>query len=168
MSKRPMTVNAAAALEAVEGLAAIGFGLFVGGETILGEAVDPATAIGVTVLALAGGAAMLACARGLLRAEPWSRAPTVLTQLFALPIAWSLYQSEQYAAAFPLGLVAVLILVTVLSSPSTAWLVAERDHDDDDEDDLGAGRDEGGDRQAGEGESGDEPDGDGDLPAKSR
>ncbi|GAA3980620.1 hypothetical protein GCM10023085_73640 [Actinomadura viridis] len=162
MSKRPMTVNAAAALEAVEGVAAIGFGLFVGGETILGEAVDPATAIGVTVLALAGGAGMLACARGLLRAEPWSRAPTALTQMFALPIAWSLYQSEQYAAAFPLGLAAVLTLVTVLSPPSTAWLVADPGDDDQDAD-----RDESGDRPDGEGGSGDEHGGDGDVPAKS-
>ncbi|MFB4312555.1 hypothetical protein [Actinomadura sp. 21ATH] len=118
-----MTVNAAAALEAAEGATAIGFGLFVGFETVIGEAVDPASAIGVTVLALAGGAGMLACARGLLRAEPWSRAPTVLTQLFALPVAWSLWQSEQPLLAVPLGLAAVLTLVLALSPPSTDWLV---------------------------------------------
>ncbi|MEW2358800.1 hypothetical protein [Spirillospora sp. NPDC029432] len=129
MTKRPMTVNAAAALEAAEGVTAIGFGLFVGFETLIGEAVDPATAIGVTVLALAGGAGMLACARGLLRAEPWSRAPTVLTQLFALPVAWSLWQSEQPLVAVPLGLAAVVTLVLALSPPSTGWLVERPEHD---------------------------------------
>ncbi len=131
MSKRPMTVNAAAALEALEGAAAIAGGLFVGWETIIGEPVDPASAIGVTVLALGGGLGMLACARGLLRAEPWSRAPTVLTQLFALPIVWALWQSKQYAIAVPLGLVAILALITVLSPPSTAWLVRLAEDDDE-------------------------------------
>ncbi|WP_245623081.1 hypothetical protein [Spirillospora albida] len=132
MSKPPKTVRAAAVLEAAEGLAAVGFGVFTGAETARGAAVDPVSAIGVTVLALAGGLGMLACARGMLRAEPWSRAPTVLTQLFALPVAWSLWQSEQVALAVPLGLVAVLTLVAVLSPPSTAWLVETPQAEDDD------------------------------------
>ncbi|WP_245666606.1 hypothetical protein [Actinomadura latina] len=129
MSKRPITVQAAAALEAAEGLAAVGFGVYTGVETAVGAAVDPVSAIGVTVLALAGGLGMLGCARGLLRADQWSRAPTVLTQLFALPIAWSLWQSDRPGIAIPMGAVAVLALITVLSPPSTAWLID--DHDDD-------------------------------------
>lgn len=132
MTKRPITVQAAAALEAAEGLAAAGFGVYTGVETAVGAAVDPASAIGVTVLALAGGLGMLACARGLLRADQWSRAPTVLTQLFALPVAWSLWQSDRPAIAIPMGIIAVLALIAVLSPPSTAWLV--HDHDDEDED----------------------------------
>ncbi|MFD0541138.1 hypothetical protein ACFQY7_52235 [Actinomadura luteofluorescens] len=74
---------------------------------------------------------MLGCARGLLRAAQWSRAPTVLTQLFALPIAWSLWQSDRPAIAVPLGAVAVLALITVLSPPSTAWLIDDHDEDGD-------------------------------------
>ncbi|MFA1540871.1 hypothetical protein [Actinomadura monticuli] len=128
MTKRPTTVQAAAALEGVEGLTAVAFGVYTGVETAVGAAVDPASAIGVTVLALGGGIGMLACARGLLRADQWSRAPTVLTQLFALPVAWSLWQSDQPALAAPLGVVAVLALIFVLSPPSTAWLI--EDHDD--------------------------------------
>ncbi|MFG1856632.1 hypothetical protein ACGFJT_32700 [Actinomadura geliboluensis] len=131
MSERPFTVQAAAALMGAEGLAAVGFGVFTGVETAAGAAVDPASAIGVTVLALAGGLGMLACARGLLRADQWSRAPSVLTQLFALPIAWSLWQSDQPALAIPLGAVAVAALVTVLSPPSTAWLIEDYDEDED-------------------------------------
>lgn len=133
MSKRPVTVQAAAALEAVEGLVAVGFGGYTGVETALGAAVDPASAIGVTVLSLAGGLGMLGCARGLLRAEQWSRAPTVLTQLFALPIAWSLWQSERPAIAIPMGAIAVLALITVLSPPTTAWLMEDHDEDERDE-----------------------------------
>ncbi|WP_301174137.1 hypothetical protein [Actinomadura geliboluensis] len=131
MSERPFTVQAAAALMGAEGLAAVGFGVFTGVETAAGAAVDPASAIGVTVLALAGGLGMLACARGLLRADQWSRAPSVLTQLFALPIAWSLWQSDQPALAIPLGAVAAAALVTVLSPPSTAWLIEDHDEDED-------------------------------------
>lgn len=130
MSKRPITVQAAAALIGAEGLAALGFGVFTGVETAAGAAVDPASAIGITVIALAAGLGMLACARGLLRSDQWSRAPTVLTQLFSLPVAWSLWQSERPAIAVPLGLAAVLALVTVLSPPTTAWLFEDHDEDD--------------------------------------
>ncbi|MFI0411500.1 hypothetical protein [Actinomadura sp. 3N508] len=133
MSKRPITVQAAAALEAVEGVAAVGFGVYTGVETATGGAVDPASAIGVTVLALAGGLGMLACARGVWRADQWSRAPAVLTQLFALPVAWSLWQSDRPAIAIPMAAVAVLALVTVLSPPSTAWLITDHDEDEDDD-----------------------------------
>ncbi|WP_433477592.1 hypothetical protein ACQPZP_11345 [Spirillospora sp. CA-142024] len=136
MTKRPITVQAAAALEAAEGLAAVGFGAYTGVETATGAAVDPASAIGVTVLALAGGLGMLACARGLLRAGQWSRAPAVLTQLFALPVAWSLWQSERPGIAIPMGVVAILALIAVLSPPSTAWLVEDHDDEDDGDGDV--------------------------------
>lgn len=129
MSKRPITIQAAAALQAAEGLGAAAFGAYTGVETATGAAVDPIAAIGVTVLALAAGLGMLACARGLLRADQWSRAPAVLTQFFALPVAWSLWQSEQYLFAAPLGVGAALALVLVLTPPSNAWLL--EDHDED-------------------------------------
>jgi hypothetical protein len=118
-------VRAAAVLEAAEGVAAIGFGAYTGVETAAGQAYDAASAIGVTVLALAGGLGMLACARGLLRADQWSRAPTVLTQLFALPVAWSLWQSERPLIALPMAVVAVLALITVLSPATTVWLMED-------------------------------------------
>ncbi|WP_202125891.1 hypothetical protein [Actinomadura physcomitrii] len=133
MTDRPITVRAAAALEGAEGLGAVAFGVYTGVETASGAAVDPVSAIGVTVLALAGGAGMLACVRGLLRGAQGSRAPTVLTQLFALPVAWSLWQSERPAIAVPMGVVAVLALVAVLSPASTAWLVHDHDEDEEDE-----------------------------------
>ncbi|MEU9022631.1 hypothetical protein [Actinomadura sp. NPDC048394] len=142
MTDRPITVRAAAALEGAEGLGAVAFGVYTGVETASGAAVDPVSAIGVTVLALAGGLGMLACARGLLRGAQGSRAPTVLTQLFALPVAWSLWQSDRPAIAVPMGVVAVLALVAVLSPASTAWLV--HDHDEDEEEDAPSGAASGG------------------------
>jgi len=130
-----MTVNVAAAVEAAQGVAAVGFGLFTAYETMAGEAVDAASAIGLTVIALLGGAGMLGCAWGLLRAESWSRAPTALTQLFALPVAWSLWQSDQHVIGLPLGLLAAVALVAVVSPPSTDWLVRDVEDEDEGEDD---------------------------------
>ncbi|MEV4252918.1 hypothetical protein AB0J52_07080 [Spirillospora sp. NPDC049652] len=147
MSKRSSIVTAAAALEGAEGLAAVGFGLFSGIETAVGEAVDPTSAVAVTVLALGGGLAMLGCARMLLRGDSRGRAPVVLTQLFALPVAWSLWQSDQPAYAIPLGVVAVAALLLVLSPPVTAWInfhEAEDDEADGDGDGDGDGKGDGG------------------------
>jgi hypothetical protein len=126
-----VAVTVTAALVAAEGLTALGFGLFAGYETVTGEALDPATAIGVTVLALAGGVGMLGCARGLLRGASWSRAPAALIQFFALPVAWSLWQGGRYLIAVPLGVVAVLALVTLFTPASTGWLVTWDEQDED-------------------------------------
>lgn len=115
MSERPFTLTAAAVIEIVEGTAALGFGVFVGWKAIAGTPFDPTTAIGVTVLAVLGGVGMLAVARGLLARLQWSRSPAVVTQLFALPVAWTLIQDEQYAYGIPLGALAAVALVLMLS-----------------------------------------------------
>jgi hypothetical protein len=114
-----------AAVEAVEGAAGLGFGLFVGWETIVGKPLDLASAIGVAVLALLGGLGMLAVARGLVRAERWSRSPGVVTQLFGLFLAWNMIQSQQWAYGVPLAVGAIIALIALLSGPTTAALVEE-------------------------------------------
>lgn len=125
MSGRPLTLTVAAVIEAAEGLAALGFGLFAGWETVVGEQVDPPSAIGVTVLALLGAAGMLFVARGLLLRLRWSRSPAVVTQILALPIAWSLIQSGQYAFGVPLAALAVPALVLLLSGAGNDALLDE-------------------------------------------
>lgn len=125
MTERPLTLTVGAAIEAGEGVAALGFGLFVGWETIVGKPLDPASAIGVTVLALAGGAGMLLVARGLLQARRWSRSPAVLTQLFALPVSVSMIQGGQYAIGVPMIVLALVALVLLLCKPSNDVLVHE-------------------------------------------
>lgn len=118
-----MTLITGAAIEAVQGAAALGFGLFVGWETIVGKSVDLASAIGVTLLAIFGGAGMLLVARGLMRGQRWSRSPAVLTQLFAIPVSVSLIQSDQYGIGVPLVALAIAALVLILSKPSNDVLV---------------------------------------------
>jgi hypothetical protein len=127
VTRRPITLTAAAAVEAAEGLIALGFGFFVGWETIVGKPLDPASAIGVTLFAFLAGAGMLAVARGLLRADRWSRSPAVLTQLFALPVSVSMLQGSQYALGVPLIVLAVVALVLVLCKPSNDALVHEEE-----------------------------------------
>jgi hypothetical protein len=122
VSERPRTLTAAAGLEAAEGVAALAFGLFVGWETIVGDPLDPGGAVGVTVLAVLGGAGMLAVARGLLRVRRWGGAPTVVTQLLALFVAWNLVRSDQLAYGLPLAACALLAAGLVLSRPSTQAL----------------------------------------------
>lgn len=137
--RRPLTVTAAAALEAAEGVTVLGFGAFVAWETVVGEPLDPVTAWAVTGMALLGGFCMLAVARGLLNAERWSRAPAVLTQLFALPVGWSLVQSDQRAYGIPLLAVALLTLVLVLSGPTTRFMLAAELDDEEPDAETGAG-----------------------------
>ncbi|GAA2094291.1 hypothetical protein [Actinomadura alba] len=127
MTGRPITLTAAAAVEATEGIVALGFGFYVAWETIVGKPLDPASAIGVTLFAFLAGAGMLAVARGLLRAERWSRSPAVLTQLFALPVSVSMLQGEQYALGVPLIVLALAALVLVLCKPSNNALVHEEE-----------------------------------------
>ncbi|RAY13429.1 hypothetical protein DPM19_20415 [Actinomadura craniellae] len=128
---RPLSLRGATAIEALEGAAALAFGLFVGWETITGSPVDIMSAIGVTVLALLGAAGMFAVARGLYRMEPWSRAPAVLTQLFALPVAVSLINSDQRGYGVPLLVAAVVALILMLYGRTTDVLVGRPGRDGD-------------------------------------
>lgn len=118
MSQRPFTLTVAAVVEAVEGAAALTFGLFVGWETVTGKPVDPPSAIGVTVLAILGGVGMLAVARGLSLKRRSSRSPAVVSQILALPVSWSLIQSGQYGYGVPLIILAVTALVLLLTRAS--------------------------------------------------
>ncbi|WP_460363534.1 hypothetical protein [Actinocorallia lasiicapitis] len=122
MPNRPRILLAAALLQALLGVAAVLFGLFVGFESVAGHPQDRASAIGVTVLALGGGAGMLKVAWGLYTAERWSRSPAVLTQLFSLPVAVSLIQSGQPGWGYPLIVVASVTLVILLTKPITRAL----------------------------------------------
>lgn len=118
---RPPRVTVAAVLSGVEGLVIAAFGAY---ELVLGIFGEPdstrqAVFGGLTVLALA--ALPLAAALGLWRQRRWSRGPSMITQILALPVAWAM--SSAGGVMLPLGLtlgaVALVALVCVLS-PSTA------------------------------------------------
>ncbi|MEN8651004.1 hypothetical protein ABCR94_10265 [Streptomyces sp. 21So2-11] len=119
---RPARLTAAAALAAVEGLALLVGGAYMLVMGLLGSPDKPEQAEmgGVTLIALA--VLPLVAARGLLKCRAWSRGPALITQLMALPVAWTLLRSEG-SLLIPAGIVLAAVAVTslvLLINPRTA------------------------------------------------
>ncbi|MFC4536095.1 hypothetical protein [Sphaerisporangium dianthi] len=125
MSNRPVTLTVAASILAVEGATAVVLGGYVGVETIIGTPADVSSSIIVAAFGVLAGAALLWVARGALKAARWSRAPGVVTQIFALPVAVSLIQSDQVVIGVLLGLAALAGLVALLAPATTRAMIEE-------------------------------------------
>ncbi|MEU1949673.1 hypothetical protein ABZ554_46290 [Streptomyces sp. NPDC020125] len=116
---RPTRLTVAAALAAAEGVVLLGFGVYV---LIMGLAGDPespqqAEMLGVTVVALA--LLPLLAARGLWLRRRWSRGPAMITQLMALPVAWTLVQNGgALIAAGVVTAIAALAVLALLINPT--------------------------------------------------
>ncbi|MEV0093471.1 hypothetical protein [Streptomyces sp. NPDC050738] len=118
---RPARLTYAAALCALEGAALVVAGAYLlirgaadsGGGTEMGAT----TAVTLVVLALIP----LIAARGLLRQKGWSRGPAIITQIIAVPVAYTLLTSGNglIPAGIALAAVAVTALV-LLVNPATA------------------------------------------------
>jgi len=121
---RPARLTAAAALCALEGcaLAAGGVWMLVVGAT--GDSGDRQTGVtgGITLIVLA--LLPLLAARGLLMRRGWSRGPAVITQIMALPVAYSLLQADSLAipAGIVLAVVAIAALVLLVNPATTKAL----------------------------------------------
>lgn len=114
-------IEALAALTALEGAALVVGGIYMLVMGLLGRPQSPVQAEtgGVTLVAL--GVIPLAAARGLLLRRGWSRTPSLVTQLMALPVAWTLLKSQ--GALIPTGIVLAAVAVTSLVmvlNPATA------------------------------------------------
>ncbi|MFI7384211.1 hypothetical protein [Streptomyces sp. NPDC049813] len=111
---RPGRLTAAAALAGLEGVALVvgGVSMLVAGLT--GNPDDPEQAItgGVTLFVLA--LLPLLAARGLLARKSWSRGPAIITQIMALPVAYTLLQADSVAIPGGIALAAVAIAALVL------------------------------------------------------
>ncbi|MFJ6936772.1 hypothetical protein [Streptomyces sp. NPDC101132] len=122
----PARLTAAAALTALEGLALAGLGVYMLLVGVLGDPDSPQQAEtgGVTLLALA--ALPLVAARGLRLRRRWSRGPALMTQLMAMPVAWTLYNTggAMIAAAAALALAAVAVVVLLVNPTATEALGA--------------------------------------------
>lgn len=126
MPKRPWTLLVAAAVVALEGLVALGLGLYVAFETLTSTPDNLTTAIAESAFGLLIGAGLVWVAYGgLLRAERWGRSPGVLTQIFMLPVAVTLIQSDQPLIGVPLIVVALTGLVALLAPPTTHALYGD-------------------------------------------
>ncbi|MFF9866022.1 hypothetical protein ACF1G0_11435 [Streptomyces sp. NPDC013953] len=109
---RPARVTAAAAVAGLEALALFAGGAYLLVTSLTGTPDNLTQALtgGVTLLAL--GLIPLLAARGLLRCRSWSRGPAIITQLMALPVAWTLLQAD--SAAIPGGIALAAAAVTGL------------------------------------------------------
>ncbi|QES50091.1 hypothetical protein DEJ50_21935 [Streptomyces venezuelae] len=120
----PGRLTAAAALTALEGLALAGLGVYLLFVGISGDADSPQQAEtgGITVLALA--ALPLIAARGLRLGRRWSRGPALITQIMAMPVAWTLWTTggAMIAAAVALALAALAVIVLLVNPTATEAL----------------------------------------------
>ncbi|MCP3756900.1 hypothetical protein ACFRJ1_33945 [Streptomyces sp. NPDC056773] len=121
----PRRLTAAAALNALQGLALACFGVYMLYVGIAGAPDSPQQAEtgGVTLLVLA--ALPLTAARGLLLGRRWSRGPAVITQVMSLPVAltlWSGGGALKTGSVF-LALAAVAVLVLLVNPTATEALV---------------------------------------------
>ncbi|WP_405678587.1 hypothetical protein OG239_28250 [Streptomyces sp. NBC_00868] len=120
----PGRLTAAAVLTALEGLALAGLGVYMLFVGIAGDPDSPQQAEtgGITLLALA--ALPLVAARGLRLGRRWSRGPALITQLMALPVAWTLYSTggAMIAAAVVLAATAVAVVALLVNPTATVAL----------------------------------------------
>ena len=115
-----------ALLVAVEGaaLTLLGFGYAVA--AVRGEPFDRAATLLEAGFAVVAGVLVLLVARGLWRTAGWSRAPTVVLQLLALPVGVGLVQGQVWYAAVPVLVLAVAVLYQ-LATPEARTAFAGTD-----------------------------------------
>ena len=123
---RPTTLIIAAVVVALEGIVALGLGVYVGAETAMGAAKDLTPAIAEAGFGILLGAGLLWVAYGgLFRMERWGRSPSVLAQIIAIPVGITLFDSGQPSLGIPLIVVALIGIGTLLAPPTTKALYGE-------------------------------------------
>ncbi len=124
LKARPVTLVVAAAVLALEGLTALAFGGFVAVETVAGKPADVVSSLLVAAFGILVGAGVIWVGWNILQMARWSRGPGVVTQIFAIPLGWTL-APEQPAIGIPLVAGAVVAIACLLAPPSTRALMGE-------------------------------------------
>jgi hypothetical protein len=124
---RPLTLVVAAVILALEGLTALVFGGYAAVETLLGKPADVMSSLLVAAFGMGVGAGIVWVGWNILQEARWSRGPAVVTQIFALPLGWTL-APEQPALGIPLIAVAVVAGACLLAPPSTKALMGDDGH----------------------------------------
>jgi hypothetical protein len=88
----------------------VGLAVFFLVELTVATPTSAARAVVAALLTLLAGLGLLAVARGLRRARRWARAPALVTQLLALPVAVGLVQGGRWYVGVPLILWALGVL----------------------------------------------------------
>lgn len=110
---------------AVEGLAVLGFGVWLGVELFTQTPSNEAVASGSAVYFVVFGLLVLLVAWGLWRRSGWSHGAAVFLQLLALPIAWYMLRGDVWWSALLLAFIAVATIVALLRPDTRAALGRE-------------------------------------------
>lgn len=127
---RPRRITAAAVLTGLEGVLVAGFGVASLVMLVLGKPDDPTQAATMAVTVLVLSLLPLAAARGLWLRRRWSRGPSMIVQLIALPAGWQLVQNDGVwiICGLGLGLIGLAVLACLINPTATEALgVGPRD-----------------------------------------
>ncbi|HET6636124.1 MAG TPA: hypothetical protein VFH77_13990 [Streptomyces sp.] len=121
---RPARITAAAVLTALEGLVIAGFGVFSLVLLFVEEPDGMMQAVMLVVTLLAIAALPLVAARGLWLRRRWSRGPSMIVQLLALPVGWQLAQNggAWIVAGAAAGLTGLAVLACLVNPTATEAL----------------------------------------------
>ncbi|QPP06658.1 hypothetical protein G4Z16_09900 [Streptomyces bathyalis] len=122
--RRPRRLTAAAALTAIEGVVVAAFGVVSLVKLLTDEPDGMVQAVTMAVTVLALSALPLAAARGLWLRRRWSRGPSMIVQLIALPTGYQMAQNGGVwtAAGIVIALTGVAVLGCLINPTATEAL----------------------------------------------
>lgn len=116
--RRSPQLATAAAVVALEGLLALGYGLVWGYYSLTGAPLDQTASLMGAVFAVLGGALLVRMAVALWQVEVWPRVPVIVLQLILVPVSWSLaFTLGNTVVGVPLLVAAITLLVLLFSAP---------------------------------------------------
>ena len=102
----------ASTLAILEGLIVAGLGLFLVFNSFFSDVEEPSAWLAEIAFAALGSIGLIVAGMGLKRRKNWGRAPVVIANLIALPVAYYLWTSDQKVIALLLGAIALPALVS--------------------------------------------------------
>jgi hypothetical protein len=115
---RPVELLVSAAAQALEAAGLAVAAVFAAVATANGHSYQLASGIALTLIALGTAAGLAAIAAGLARAQPWSRTPTAMTQLFVVIAGLTLLDGHRPEWGVPALLLAVICVAGLLTPAS--------------------------------------------------
>lgn len=108
-------------LALLEGVIVASLGVFLIVNSLFSEIVERDAWIAEIVFAAVGAAGLILASRGLRNRKNWGRAPVVLANLIAIPVAYYLVTSDRIILGIILGMISVpALLSTWFSIPDSA------------------------------------------------
>jgi hypothetical protein len=122
----PVTVRAAGALAALEGLTGLIIAIVL---VVQGAGHGGAQAYGTAAWFAILAGAVLAAGTTLFAGHRWGRAIVVIAQILLLPAAWYMLSSHRFELGIPVGLAALVTLGLIFAPPSVQWMASGYDTD---------------------------------------